>query len=135
MRPIITNRRVTIHKNFGIFSFFCERHIFGFSATRTNHNIEIGKIKFSKSIWPKNPSQFVLAAKKRHFLQKTCVHFSSFEHFVLHKTNARKNFSVWKHRKKLFDHEFCAPKIDEPIRHNCNFFVVKMIHNFQKFPL
>ena len=126
---------MTIHKNFRIFSLFRERNIFGFGATGTNHDIKIRKIKFSKSIRPKNPSQFMLATKKRHFLQKTCVNFSSFEHFVLHKTNARKNFSVWKHRKKLFDHEFCAPKIDEPIRHNRDFSVVKMIHNFQKFPL
>lgn len=126
---------MAIHKNFRIFSLFRERNIFGFSTTRTNHDIKLRKIKFSKSIRPKNPSQFMLATKKRHFLQKTCVNFSSFEHFVLHKTNARKNFSVWKHRKKLFDHEFCAPKIDEPIRHNRDFSVVKMVHNFQKFPL
>ncbi len=126
---------MTIHKNFRIFSLFRERNIFGFGATRTNHDIKIGKIKFSKSVRPKNPSQFVLVTKKRHFLQKTCVNFASFEHFVLHKTNTRENFSIWKKCEKLLNYEFCTTKIDEPIRHNCNFFVVKMIHNFQKFPL
>ena len=126
---------MTIHKNFRIFSLFRERNIFGFSTTRTNHDIKIGKIKFSKSIRPKNPSQFVFATKKRHFLQKTRVNFASFEHFVLHKTHTCKNFCLRKHRKKLLNYEFCTTKIDEPIRHNCNFFVVKMIHNFQKFPL
>ena len=126
---------MTIHKNFRIFSLFRERNIFGFGATGTNHDIKIGKIKFSKSIRPKNPSQFMLATKKRHFLQKTRVNFASFEHFVLHKTHTCKNFCLRKHRKKLFDHEFCAPKINEPIRYNRDFFVVKMIHNFQKFLL
>jgi hypothetical protein len=102
---------------------FSHRDLFGFSATRTDHEIISREIKTAKCPRTKDSRELVSAIQEWDFLKPTRINSSSCEHRVIHVAHACKNIRLRIHLEEVGYDEFCSSEVDEPVGDDGDVFI------------